>query len=268
MTRVHSVAITAGLAACASCQAVKPVLRLDRTVQVPAGTFRIEADPVDHPIASEVEAAVTAASPRLARWGGLREPVAIRVLPNHQALEDAVDRADYTWLRAWARYDEIFLQSPRTWGLLAGSQAEIDELVLHELTHCVMYQQAGDRKSWSRREIPLWFREGMASVTAQQGARWPSLEELAQFADRHPGADPLASPEQLYKEESDVVYGTAYQAFSFLLRRFGEAAVPKILAAMRADRLFGAAFEGATGTGLRAFEADFRRYVRWRGFLR
>src|SRR6185295_2154512 len=51
--------------------------------------------------------------------------------------------------------------------------ADVDELMLHELTHCVMYQRSASAADWSRKRIPLWFREGMASVTASQSYRWP-----------------------------------------------------------------------------------------------
>ncbi|MGA9526415.1 MAG: hypothetical protein WBV82_33505 [Myxococcaceae bacterium] len=232
-----------------------------------AGQFVFEHDEVDHPSREKVARAIDKASPELARWGGLREPVHVYILPSHQALEDAVQRPDYDWLRAWAKYDQIFLQSPRTWSVLGASQSDVDELVLHELTHIVMYQQAANRTHWSRKGIPLWFREGMASFTANQGYRWPSLEDLARFLHRNPDTHPIANPEPLYRGESAIVYGAAHHAFAFLVRRYGEDEVREILRAMREEELdFRGAFEQTTGVTHDAFVEDFTRYVRLRGF--
>ena len=78
--------------------------------------------------------------------------------------------------RAWAFADQVLLQSPRTWNPVGGADDdELAELIAHEVTHALMYQlmQPGDDPSWAVEEPPLWFREGMASVTAGQGHRRP-----------------------------------------------------------------------------------------------
>jgi hypothetical protein len=191
--------------------------------------------------------------------------VVVRVLPSHAALEEAANRPGFAWLRAWARYEEVLLQSPRTWSASGGA---VDELLLHELTHCVMYQLASTRGTWTRKEIPLWFREGMAAVTAQQGYRWPSLDELERFYRTHWGEDPLSRPESLYRTESNWVYSVAYYAFLFLDTRYGDAAIRNTLRAMKAGSAFGVAFTAAVGITPEAFEAEFRRYVRWGGYRR
>ncbi len=251
----------------ASCQAHVQRGSLRTQVASSVGQFVFEHDEVDDAAREQIERAIDKASPGLARWGGLREPVHVYILPSHQALEDAVHRQDHGWLRAWARYDEVFLQSPRTWGVLGAPQSDIDELVLHELTHTVMYQQAANRTHWSRKGIPLWFREGMASFTANQGYRWPSLEDLARFIHRNPDKHPVADPEPLYQRESAIVYGAAHHAFAFLVRRYGEDEVREILQAMREQELdFRSAFEQSTGVTEKAFVEDFTRYVRLRGF--
>ncbi len=236
-------------------------------IDLPVGRFVFEHGDADHQTRAIIEQAISKAAPELARWGGLREPVHVYILDSHQALEDAVHRQDYGWLRAWAKYDEIFLQSPRTWSVLGASQTDVDELVLHELTHTVMYQQAANRTHWSRKGIPLWFREGMASYTASQAYRWPSLEDLSRFFLRNPDKNPVANPEPLYQSESAIVYGAAHHAFAFLVRRYGEDEVREILTAMREYELdFRSAFEQSTGVSLEAFVGDFTRYVRLRGF--
>jgi hypothetical protein len=235
---------------------------------------------------------VERALPRAQRWGALSAPVVITVHPDHEALEQAVHREGYDWLRAWARYATIDLQSPRTWSgrgwsLFGPDQGEIDELVLHELTHCVMYQVAASDWSWPFKEIPLWFREGMASFTARQAYRWKTVEDLWRFyaaplpgsggavaearaRARAPsvrrGGDPLTDPEPLYQGESHIVYGTAHLAFQFLVDRYGIDAVRRLLARMGEGHLFASAFERAVGIPAREFEIEFRRYVVWGGW--
>ena len=158
MTCARALALFA-LPLCA-CAAALPALPRSAELAIPAGRFELEFDSADVPSERAIRAAIVAAQPRLAPWGALREPVTIQILPTHALLEAAVDRPGYPWLRAWARYDVVFVQSPRTWRWpFGGTQVEINDLLLHELTHCLMYQQAADRTGWSRKEIPLWFRE-------------------------------------------------------------------------------------------------------------
>lgn len=235
-------------------------------VETPVGSFRVEAPPSDEEGAQKVQQAVRNAGPKLSRWGVLREPVVIRVHPTHKALERAAERSGYAWLRAWARYDVVDVQSPRTWGLFGATQHQVDELLLHELTHSVMYQVASDRPNWRRTGIPVWFREGMASYTSDQGYRWPSLEQLTRYLSDNPKQELLAFPAEMYQEESAVVYGAAHHAFTFLVKRYGEASVRALLKEMGQGATFTAAFEHAVGLPLESFERDFDRYVRWRGF--
>lgn len=250
------------------CAAVHhaPALRERAELQTEAGTFQFAYRAGDEPSLEVLERAVRAAAPRLAHWGVLRVPVRVLVLPSHEALEAAVNRRDYDWLRAWARYDEIYVQSPGTWGLGGANPADVDELMLHELTHCVMYQRSAGGADWSRKGIPLWFREGMASVTASQGFRWRSLEDLARFYTERPGQDPVTDPDSLYRGQNGVVYGAAHHAFEFLVRRYGEESVQRTMEGMARGTAFPEAFQAATGISAAAFVEDFKRFVRLRGF--
>ncbi len=220
----------------------------------------------DTDAAGQVRLAVERALPRLSRWGTFDDSVTIVIHPNHAALERAANRSGYDFLRAWARYEQIELQSPGTWSLLGASQPQVDELLLHELTHSLMYQVASDRMGWTRKRIPLWFREGMASYTAEQGYRVPSLNDLERFWRTHPTADPLTQADTLYQGDSDIVYGAAHHAFTFLVRRYGEPAVREVLHAMSRGPDFPDAFAEAVGLPHEAFLEDFRRYVRLLGF--
>jgi hypothetical protein len=245
-----------------------PAADLSASVEMagPSGQFRIEYAPKDAEDAARIQRAVDEALPRLARWGTLRETVTIKVMPNHKSLANAVQQRELGWLRAWSRYDEVLVQAPATWGLVGASQPQINELLIHELTHSLMYQLAANRLGWSRKQIPLWFREGMASYTAEQSYRWVTLEELARHLERFPTSDPVRKPSELYREDSNLVYGAAHHAFSFLVRRYGEDAVRALLAEMRSGQDFTEAFESVIGVPSDTYVRDFTRYVRWRGF--
>jgi hypothetical protein len=276
-------AVAAASAACAPRVAGPPVAR-ERRVEVAGARFHVLYGPEDEASAEAVVRALGPAVARTARWGGLAAPVTIAIHPSHAHLEEAVRRPGFGWLRAWARYGRVDLQSPRTWRLLGASQAEVEELVTHELAHCVMYQQASDEYRWASLREPLWFREGLASVTAGQGYRRGTLEDLWRAyaeggaGDPRPdapgeaggaaGVDPIADAEALYLRRSDLVYDAAHHAFRFLLDRYGEARVRRVLALQSGGAPFEDAFREAFGIGEAAFAADFRRYVTLQGWRR
>jgi hypothetical protein len=254
------------LSVISGCATPLAALKNRAELQTPVGQFVVEFADADRGGELTIQEAVKAAGPSLTRWGTLKEPVVIRVMPSHELLEQATDREGYGWLKAWARYDEVYVQSPRTWGLFGGNRAEVDELLLHELTHCLMYQLAANRQSWRRKEIPLWFREGMASFTAQQAYRWPTLDQLAKFYDGHPELDPVAQPEALYKGQSPIVYSAAHHSFTFLVQRYGLETVRAMLQTLQSGESFPQSFEQAVGLPAARFVRDFRRYVTWRGY--
>ncbi|HVI93234.1 MAG TPA: hypothetical protein VM753_04470 [Anaeromyxobacter sp.] len=240
-------------------------------VAIGGAHFRLEYLADDAAAARDVARALAEAVARVARWGGLAAEVTVRIQPSHAALERAVGREGYPWLRAWARYRSIDLQSPSSWGPFDGGRARLAELVAHELAHCAMYQRAGDDGTWMYKEIPRWFTEGLASVTAGQERRHGGLGRLYRdygraLAADAPAGDPLDPSEALYQGRSEEVYRAAHHAFAFLLARYGEARIRAILDRMSRGERFPAAFRGAIGIGDAEFAADFRRYVVWQGW--
>ncbi len=277
-------ALAAATAACAGRLGSGDGARVE-IFDASGATFRLQYWPEDARSARQVREAIASGAPRALRWGALPTPVTVTIYPSHAALEEATHREGFSWLRAWARYASIDLQSPRTWSFFGASEREVNELVTHELTHCALYQATSDEWSWAYRGVPLWFREGMASVAAGQGHRRAGLDDLRRFyvdppagaGDGAPGArgaggaapgapDPLANPEPLYRGESDVVYGAAHWAFRFLLDRYGEGRVRGIARSMRGGRTFSEAFRAQIGLPVEDFEQDFRNYVIWRGW--
>lgn len=256
------------LALLSGCAGPLSTVTLREDLALPAGRFRVHYAPLDGPGQQQVALSLARVAPELARWGPLTAPVELWLVPSHDGLEALVRRFGYDWLRAWARYDEVLLQAPRSWSIAGASDGELDELLLHELTHCALYQRVGTKAEFPAkdRSIPLWFREGMASVTARQGLRWGTLEDLARALVRTDGLDPLLTPEALYRAESRPVYAAAHHAFAFLLRRAGKGQVEALLDTMQRGALFPQAFEQAIGLSPARFLAEFRRYVAWRGF--
>lgn len=282
-------AIALALALAAGCAARSPAPpTCAEDVAVGDARFRVAWSPGDERSARAVIRALRTAAPRVLRWGALAHPVTVTVHPDHEALEAAAQRHGYGWLRAWARYDTIEIQSPSSWGFFGPSATKVEELVAHELTHCAMYQLAGDDQDWMYKEIPRWFSEGLATVTAGQGYRFPGAEDLWKFYGRRlPGSgfgepgrartapspaafygDPIVDSDPLYQEQSDIVYGAAHLATEFLLRRYGEERVREVLLLMGRGHRFPSAFKRAIGITDAEFAADFRRYVVWEGWRR
>ncbi len=248
----------------AGCETLGPLP--PAPVEVAPGLLEVRGESgTDADAVAEIAAAARAALPALGRWGPPSHEVTIDVLPDHGALERAIRRPGWPWLRAWARYDVVYVQSPRTWGLFAGGAASLRDLLTHELTHCAMFQAAAGPDDWTSRRIPLWFREGMASWAAKQGDRRFTRHELAEILRRPGGAElhPLRDGEALSLRRPALAYSAAHWAFLALIARFGEPGVRRVLDAMRSGLTFRAAFERALGLSeddfARAFRADLLR---------
>ena len=207
--------------------------------------------------AARIGGGLLAAGPRLARWGRFQHGVVVRVLPDHESLEAMIGLHGYPWLRAWAFGDQILLQSPRSWGdPPAAAGEEMSELLVHELTHALMYQLLQPAEGGFPEEPPLWFREGMASVTAGQGHRRLALEDLRRWQGAHPTADLLHPTAELYRTEKEAVYAAAHRAFELLVALGGDQPVRDVLRAVRSGARFEDAFVAATGRQLAGFETE------------
>jgi hypothetical protein len=261
LSRLLAAAGSALLLACATARtpSTPHETPLAARVQAEGLLFEVLYTAADAAEIPRIEQGLLAAGARVGRWGAFRAGVSVHVFPDHGSLEEAVERRGYPWLRAWAFGDQLLLQSPRSWNPGAGANdAEVAELIAHEVTHALMYQlmHSSDDAAWAAEEPPLWFREGMASVTAGQEHRRPSSVELSRWAQQHPGADLLRPPPELYRTEKDAVYGAAHRAFELLLQVTGEDAVREVLRRVSAGSGFAEAFKAATGLALDDFERE------------
>lgn len=261
--RVLAILGSAVLLGCAAARtpSARQDVPLEARVQGPGLLFDLQYTASDEPEVGRISEGLLAAGPHLQRWGSFRQGVWVRVFPDHEGLEEAVRRPGYPWLRAWSFADQILLQSPRSWGP-GELDEELRELLVHELTHALMYQliEPAEGPGWTAgsplEEPPLWFREGMASVTAGQGHRRLSAEELTRWQQAHPGTDLLHPSAELYRTEKEAVYGAAHRAFDLLVTTCGDQAVRDVLRAMRDGARFADAFKAATGHDLAGFEGD------------
>lgn len=216
--------------------------------------FRIEYQPVDAGQVPRLRSDLLSVAPKLSRWGAFREGISIRVEPDHAALEAAAERRGYPWLHAWAYGDEILLESPRHFG-----EVELSELLAHELTHALMFQlMAPGGVGWvgAADPPPVWFREGMASVTADQGYRRMSTEAVLRWCEGHPGVNLLHPAPEVYRNEREAVYAAAHRTFELLLKLVGDGGVRDILRAVSEGKEFPQAFAQVTGHRLVDFERE------------
>jgi hypothetical protein len=253
------------LSACATLPRVGGSTRTAQ-VDLPEAHFVLTYDAVDAREAAGIATALPSVLARLHRWGPFDVPVTIFIHPSHESLEAAVAHQGYPWLRAWARFDTIDLQSPRTWSGTGASSAQVSELLTHELTHCLMYQRSSSTWSWPFKGTPLWFREGMASVTAEQGYRRSSPETIRDWLKAHPDRDPVGKGDDLYQSDPDIVYGSAHRAFEYLIEQHGEGVVTTILAEMKRGAGFDEAFRRSTTVGVPLFEQQFLQFIRAEGW--
>ena len=245
------------------------------TVRKAGAVIELSCTKPDTEVLGRLGSGLMEAADRIARWGSLRSTVRVEVLQDHAALEQAVGKPGHDWLLGWSYGDRVLLQSPRTWDSDWQSdpkskpgQGVLLELLTHELTHSLMYQLLEpddlpyDAVVVLNEEPPLWFREGMASVTANQGRKRLTPGELRVWLAAHPDKNPLAPDAELVRTEKEAVYGAAHRAFERLLELGGDQAVRDVLRGMRSGARFTDAFAAATGRQA----SDFERATLQSGF--
>ena len=237
-------------------------LRLDRHIYYSnpqyRADFEIKYNQFDSEEAEMVSQAAREALPKITQWGDFKDKLLIRIHPTHGDLEQQINRHGYPWLRGWARYESIDLQSPRTWG---GDclKMRIERMMVHEMTHVIMYQNGGRRHNWYRKDFPLWFREGMASVTAEQADMRGPREDIRKYYIR--GAldgDPISDADTMVKEHPKIVYLVAHWAFTDLLNEFGREKIVSIISKVGDGQRFGIAWRSTLGIPLKEWQDKWR----------
>jgi len=238
-------------------------LRLEKPLEIERHRLLLKHDGTLPEDVARLERAVEKALPVLAEWGGLAEPVTVFLVNDHDALEEAVHRPGYSWLRAWGRYDEIIFQAPSTW---TRRDEPVDQLVLHELSHCLLFQRSASKKDWLEKEIPLWFREGMAISIARQANQYPNPVDSGAWLMKNPTLDVFKDGEALSQDRSAEVYAVGFHAFVFLENQSGREKIVAIMDAMRSGETFEAAFARTIGVSVDAFRVNFENDLKFRAF--
>lgn len=197
-------------------------------------------------------------------WGKLEHPIHVRIFPTHVSLEQAVNR-QYRWLRAWAMFDQLYLQSPRTWH--PRQRSSLPKLLVHELTHVIMFQQCCSSQNWFRQHIPFWFREGMASVTAEQGTWRMSRMQLRELLQSDWGKVFWQNPSKHLDRSQREAYSLAHWMFVDLMRwcrnknAQGTSAILQLLQHMKQGHAFASAFQHSCGVSLAGFRERFLQHA-------
>ncbi len=139
-----------------------------------------------------------------------------------------------------------------------GNTTELGRVIPHEVSHLVLHQAANNPYALP----PLWLDEGLA-VYYQSGGK----ENFHRAVKRSLDANTLFSLEALgasfplNSEESYLAYAQSLSAVTFILQRFGDDGMARLLAAISE----GNAIEAAMRTALLIDLADFDRD--WKAWL-
>jgi len=245
------------LSSCVSSPKIPLDTKRQISLENSTSIFKIDYNHKYERDASLINYCIRQSLPELKAWGGLKYSVKVHVYATHNDLERAVGRHGYPWLRAWAKFQNIHIQTPSSWN---GYRIEkrVCELVQHELTHVVMYQHVGDANNWYKKKIPLWFREGMASNVAKQGYRRMSKNAIQQYY-RSPEfmGDPITDGDKLIKNNPKLVYSAAHWAFADLLETYGRQRIVLLIKLIGKGEKFRIAWEKTFGIKLLAFEKNW-----------
>lgn len=130
------------------------------------------------------------------------------------------------------------------------------EVFLHEMTHAVLFQAAGD--AW----LPAWFHEGTAM---QLSGEWRFSDTVSLILDgRVPDLGRLQARWPGLETRADRAYRASLLGVQRLTARFGPDAIVRILAATRRTGTFADGFLAATGETPAAFAEDFAAAMRQR----
>jgi Tol biopolymer transport system component len=141
-----------------------------------------------------------------------------------------------------------------------GSYEDLRHVVVHELTHAVMFDMlyGGSAAALIARQgfyqIPLWFAEGMAEYMSL------GEESNEQMFLRDGDLEGYLPP--LEYSGGYIVYKQGQSAINYLVDRFGEERLRDILERSRQMHNFDAAFQRSVGTPVHKFDEQWREYLK------
>ena len=139
--------------------------------------------------------------------------------------------------------------------------------MLHELTHCLLFQRTGTRDTWKdRAESPCGSAKAWPSPPPTRHTCTPAWKTARSGCSGSPPSIRFADGEALSANKSSEVYGVALHAFSFLQSRYGAARLEQLMEAMRQGDDFEGAFEQEARDQVKVFQRDFENYLKLRAF--
>lgn len=185
----------------------------------------------------------------LARWGKFSRPVYLTTTDDRGDLSPNGQLPWHNTLRGLATLDHLLVLQPNLWLGVQGPNA-LEELLLHEFAHVLLFQRASAEDATATPYFPTWFREGMATLVAEgpPEARW--RRDLADHAQLDLLAD---ADDKLIAEHGDAAYQHAAILFAVWMDRFGSSGLAAVCREMRKGHSFAAAHHKACGLSDHAF---------------
>ena len=195
----------------------------------------LRLDPTLSPeVRALVEQEAEALGEKLRHWGRFRLPVRVQAVASLADLRVHAPCVTEVPLRALAELDRVVLLQPR-------ADRDLPLLLLHELAHVQCFQRCTPPHAQPP-YLPTWFREGLAQTVAQGQplprerrdlAELPELLTLLQADDAQIAAQPTH------------VYLLAWHTFAEWHAHFGHLGLAALYGALRRNRSFPQAFQGA-----------------------
>ncbi len=153
---------------------------------------------------------------------------------------------------ASARLDLIVLYASRfDWG-----RTTLPSTIAHELTHIAIDHAVGEPP----RNIPTWLHEGVATVVESSVAErfsYADIVDAAFAADRLISLRGLTGSFPVHSGGALLAYAQSNSFVKFIIDRWGESAITRILDAYREGASQDRALRQAVGLGLNALESQW-----------
>jgi hypothetical protein len=255
--------LLAALVACGPAEGRAEARTATPTPAPAASRIRIEAPPTLDAERRDVEAAFARALPGLeAFFGGpLARAYTVELVATRAAFVAATGGRVPAWAVGVALSDEarVVVTSAHA----GGPRASTGSVAVHEIVHLFVGEVGGD-------DVPRWLNEGVAVYLSGED-RGASFFDLARA---------LVTEDALYLSEIEdrfpvdearvrLAYYESLTAVQFIERRWGAAAIPELLRAIRAggfDAAIRAVLALSPDDFEDAWERDLRHRTRWVGW--